>query len=151
MFTSKNRSGRSRGRRRIGVMVAMLALLASAGVVSSAAPASAAICSTIGGSFTHRDNVSRVTYTATKDCSNHTVRVWGTLYDTACDSRSVRLEVRYSGGTFGNDIVFLRTGCNTSTSFDVSAGDGGSYINHCMFAFNSWGQSSTSCSSNNYF
>ncbi|HEV7760130.1 MAG TPA: hypothetical protein VGO78_14110, partial [Acidimicrobiales bacterium] len=136
MSILRNRSGRNRSR--LGVLVAALTLAASAAVVmTTATPASAAICSTISGSFTHRDNVSRVSFTATKDCSNHTVHVWGTLYDTACDSRSVHLEVKYSGGTFGNSVVNHGGGCNTSRSFDVSAGDGGSYVSFCMFAYNS--------------
>ncbi|MBC6457911.1 hypothetical protein [Actinomadura sp. HBU206391] len=36
-------------------------------------------------------------------------------------------------------------GYNTSTPFDHNAGDTGSYIELCMFAYNSFGQSSTDC------
>jgi hypothetical protein len=137
----------NRRRSRVGVLLAALLLGASGAVVSLASPASAAVCDTISAGYTHPDGVARVTFTATKDCSNHTTRVYGTLYDTSCDSRSVYLDVIYSGGTFGNSAVSHGGGCNTSRGFDVSAGDtSGSSVQVCLKAANSFGQSSRRCS-----
>lgn len=137
----------NRRRNRLGVLLAALLLGASGAVVGLAGPASAAVCDTISAGYTHPDGVARVTFTATKDCSNHTTRVYGTLYDTSCDNRSVHLEVVYSGGAFGNDTLSHGGGCNTSRGFDVDAFDtSGSSVRVCLKAFNSFGQSSVRCS-----
>ncbi|MFF5265174.1 hypothetical protein ACFY4C_40355 [Actinomadura viridis] len=129
---------------RVAMLAAVPAVAASAVVVGTATPALAA-CGQVGGSFTHKDKVSRVEFTAVKNCSNNDVRVYGRLYDTLNDSRSVRLDIKYGGGTFGNDFVRWAGGYNTSTPFDHNAGDTGSYVELCMFAYNSFGQSATDC------
>lgn len=135
------------GRPRLGVMVASSLLAMSTVVVLGAASPASAACGTMGGGFTHNAGVASVSFTASKNCTNNDVRVYGTLRDTLCDNRSVRLEIRYSGGTFGNDVVHHSGGCNTSRSFDENAGDTGQYVELCLRAYNSAGQSSTDCES----
>ncbi|MBC6457910.1 hypothetical protein [Actinomadura sp. HBU206391] len=53
-----------------------------------------AACGQVGGDFTHKDGVSRVAFTAVKNCTNNDIRVYGRLYDTKNDSRSVRLDIK---------------------------------------------------------
>ncbi|SDJ44204.1 hypothetical protein [Nonomuraea jiangxiensis] len=124
-------------------------LIAASAVTAVTAPAqaAAAACGTVSGDFTHKDSVSRVTFTAVKNCTNNDIRVTGRLYDTLNDDRSVRLDIKYGGGAFGNDFVRWAGGYGTSTAFDHNAGDTGSYVQLCMFAYNSLWQSSTDCKS----
>jgi hypothetical protein len=132
----------------MGVLLAAALLGGSAGVLTLASPASADVCDVVSGGYEHPDGIARVDFRAERDCTNNSTRVVGTLSDVSCDDRSVNLEIKYSGGYWGNHSMSHDGGCNTALDFDVWSGDlSGESVEVCLMAFNGWPwQSSEECS-----
>jgi hypothetical protein len=140
----------SSGRRLVWLAAAVL--LTQAVVVIAASPAQAATCTTKVHETSVQDTMSplvRVKYDFAPECSDGNARVWGTVYDMACDNRAA--EIRYwiynktSSGSYSQvDSGFANTdnGCGTNSTFShtrTSPGSVGWRFKVQIRACNTWG------------
>jgi hypothetical protein len=136
---------------RLVVVLLALVLAPVAGVVA-ASPASAATCTRDSGGSKYLDgDATSVTYSW--DCTSSGIRVWGTLYDEACDNRAGYVQVKVqdyvTGGIYRN--LWVRSAkaannCGTWAQFNYSGSstnDG--KLEVCTWAANQWGESSWDC------
>jgi len=144
--------------KRITAVLALSVAAAVGGVVATASPALAATgCPGVDTeSGVTSGSASRVDFAYR--CDSKGLSMWGTLHDTACDSKSAKLRVQvyHWGGIFGwdYDYGFASTnsnGCNTYTNFSyLGNGNVDVKINVCTWAASSWSSTSETCT-NYYF
>jgi hypothetical protein len=135
-----------------GVILLAGCLLALAGTLVGAAPAQAATCTARVHESSVQDSQSplvRVSYDFAPECSDGNAKVWGTVYDMACDGRAAQFRYwiynRNSNGTYSqiaSGFADTDNGCGTSSTFSHirnSPGWLGWKFTIQIRACNSWG------------
>ena len=121
--------GTARGalRRRMVALAVGALLVQAAAVAVAAAPAQAATCTARVHETSVQDTQSptvRVRYDFAPECSDGRAKMWGTVYDTACDGRAAQIQYwiydKTASGSWSQvDSGFANTdnGCGTNSSF----------------------------------
>jgi hypothetical protein len=127
---------RAWGRRLVALAVGALLAQAVVVAVTFAPAAQAATCTARVHETSVMDSQSptvRVRYDFAPECSDGTARMWGTVYDTACDGRAAQIQYwiydKTSSGSWRQiDSGFADTdnGCGTSSSFNHTRNSPGS-------------------------